>query len=415
MQTLAKWPSPSELSFSDGRDSESGIPDSKEYFQSVLAWAKENGAEEYFLAPLEEWVPSSQLFSTLPSYPVRAQTEIPNPVTFSYLLPPVLFGKKLCFWTSEGTSLTDSYIHVLEKIERSEEQLGRIFGTEIRSIPEIVWKEEEKHSNSLLLERKLWGRRENGKRVSSSFSLAKAFFVGSLTDIREIYEYELVSGSSSELEAAIQKFLYKRADSKYFSLLSALGKIGSENGFVFKPKIYFSFGLQLLLLSSVLAEAYEELISRFIQERPQQKDALNKLEEWTQKEFHPKTDAGMEAIFEEKVVHLLDKYSDRTDRFLLKQLEKEYAHSQKDLSEHFQLRKKELEEKLIPDLLSQLESHSKLSFPEELKSEWENLGKTLQTRLENFLLERKNLPNSEQKGNGKTPESWNILIGQRSD
>lgn len=415
MQTLAKWPSPSELSFSGQRDAQIGIPNSKEYFQTVLAWAKENGAEEYFLVPLEEWVPSSELLSTLPSYPIRNQVDIPGSVTFSYLIPPVLFGKKLCFWFSEGTSLIDSYIHVLEKIERSEGQLSKIFGIEIHSIPEIVWKEEEKYSNSLLVERKLWGRRENGKRYSSYFSLAKAFFVGSLTDIREIHEYELVSGSSSELEEAIQKFLYKRADSKYFSLLSALGKIESENGFVFKPKIYFSFGLQLLILSCVLAEAYEELVSRWIEERPQHKDALSKLEEWTEKEFHPKTEAGMEAIFEERVVHLLDKYAGRTDRFLLKRLEQEYSHSQKDLSEHFQFRKKELEEKLIPDLLSQLESHSKLSFPEELKTEWENLGKTLQTRLENFLLERKNLPNPEQKGNGKTPESWNILIGQRSD
>ncbi|PJZ50181.1 hypothetical protein [Leptospira saintgironsiae] len=415
MQTLAKWPSPSELSFSGGRDTHTGIPNSKEYFESVLAWAKENGAEEYLLVSLEEWVPSSELLSTLPSYPVRANMGIPDSVTFSYLIPPVLFGKKLCFWISEGTSLTDSYIHVLGKMERSEEQFSRILETEIHSIPEIVWKEEEKHSNSLLLERKLWGRRENGKRYSSSFSLAKAFFVGSLTDIREINEYELVSQGSSELEEAIQKFLYKRADSKYFSLLSALGKIESENEFVFKPKIHFSFGLQLLILSSVLAEAYEELVSRWIEERPGHKDALNKLKEWTEKEFHPKTEAGMEAIFEEKVIHLLDKYSDRTDRFLLKRLEQEYSHSQKDLSEHFQLRKKELEEKLIPDLLSQVESHSKLSFPEELKSEWENLGKTLQTRLEILLLERKNLPNPEQKGNGKTAESWNILIGQRSD
>ncbi|MEI1278995.1 hypothetical protein V6Z05_11770 [Leptospira venezuelensis] len=415
MQTLAKWPSPSELSFSDGREVGAEIPDSKEYFQSVLAWAKENDAEEYFLVPLEEWVPSTKLLSTLPSYPVRAQMDIPDPVTFSYLLPPVLFGKKLCFWTSQGTSLTDSYIHVLGKIERSEEQLSRIFGTEILSIPEIIWKEEEKHSNSLLLERKLWGRRENGKRYSSSFSFAKAFFVGSLTDIREVYEYELVSPGRSELEAAIHKFLFKRADSKYFSLLSSLGKTESENGFVFKPKVYFSFGLQLMILACVIAEAYEELVSRFIQERPQHKEALNKLEEWTKKEFHPKTEAGMEAIFEERVVHLLDKYSDRTDRFLLKQLEQEYALSQKDLSEHFQLRKKELEEKLIPDLLSHIDSHTKLSFPEDLKSEWEQLGKTLQVRLENLLLERKNLQNPEEKGNGKTPESWNILIGQRSD
>ncbi|PKA17063.1 hypothetical protein [Leptospira haakeii] len=415
MQTLAKWPSPSELSFSDGRDTQTGIPEPKEYFQTVLAWAKENGAEEYFLVPLEEWVPSSKLLSTLPSYPIRTQVDILDSVTFSYLIPPVLFGKKICFWTSEGASLTDSYIHVLEKIERSEEQLSKIFGINIHSIPEIIWKEEEKHSNSLLLERKLWGKKENGKRYSSSFSLAKAFFVGSLTDIREIHEYELVFGSSSELEETIQKFLYKRADSKYFSLLSSLGKIESEKGFVFKPKIHFSFGLQLLILACVIAEAYEELVSRWIQERPQVKDALSKLEEWTGKEFHPKTEAGMEAIFEERVVHLLDKYSGRTDRFLLKRLEQEYSHSQKDLSEHFQLRKKELEEKLIPDLLSQVESHSKLSFPEELKTEWENLGKTLQIRLENLLLERKNLPNPEQKGNGKTPESWNILIGQRSD
>ncbi|TGK03496.1 hypothetical protein EHO58_13820 [Leptospira selangorensis] len=415
MQTLAKWPSPSELSFSAETGVQTGIPNSKEYFQTVLAWAKENGAEEYFLVPLEEWVPSSKLLSTLPSYPIRTQIDNPDSVTFSYLIPPVLFGKKLCFWISEGTSLTDSYIHILEKIERSEEQLSKIFGIEIHSIPEIVWKEEEKHSNSLLLERKLWGKKENGKRYSSSFSLAKAFFVGSLTDIREIHEYELVSGSSSLLEKTIQKFLYKRADSKYFSLLSSLGKIESENEFVFKPKIHFSFGLQLLILACVLAEAYEELVSRWIEERPQHKDILSKLEEWTGKEFHPKTEAGMEAIFEEKVVHLLDKYSGRTDRYLLKRLEQEYSNSQKDLSEHFQLRKKELEEKLIPDLLSQLESHSKLSFPEELKTEWENLGKTLQTRLENLLLERKNLLNPEQKGNGKTPESWNILIGQRSD
>lgn len=415
MQTLAKWPSPSELSFSDRRDAQIGIPDSIEYFQSVLAWAKENGAEEFYLVPLEDWIPSSQILSTLPSYPVRAQTEIPDQITFSYLLPPVLFGNKLCFWTSDGNSLTDSYIRVLGKIERSEEQLSKIFETNIHSIPEIIWKEEEKHSTSLLLERKLWGKKENGKRYSSSFSFAKAFFVGSLTDIKEIYEYELVSGSSSELEAAIQKFLYKRADSKYSSLLSALGKIESENGFVFRPKIYFSFGLQLLILACVLAEAYEELVSRWIQERPQHKDALHKLEEWTAKEFHPKAEAGMEAIFEERIVHLLDKYSDRTDGFLLKRLEKEYSHSQKDLLEHFQLRKKEIEEKLIPDLLSQVESHSKLSFPEELKTEWENLGKTLQVRLENLLLERKNLPNPEQKGNGKTPESWNILIGQGSD
>ncbi|MGJ4789644.1 hypothetical protein [Leptospira koniambonensis] len=415
MQTLAKWPSPSELSFSDGRDTQTGIPNSKEYFQSVLAWAKENGAEEYYLVPLEKWVPSSGLLSTLPSYSVHTHVEVPNSVIFSYLLPPVLFGNKLCFWTSEGKSLTDSYIHVLEKIEKCEELLSKIFEKEIHSIPEIVWKEEEKHSNSLLLEKKLWGRRENGKRYSSSFSLAKAFFVGSLTDIREISEYELVSNSSSELEVSIQKFLFKRADSKYFSLLSAFGKIESEKGFIFKPKVYFSFGLQLLILSCVLAEAYEELVSRFIEERPQHKDILNKLKEWTEKEFHPKTDIGMEAIFEEKVVHLLDKYSGRTDRYLLKRLEEEYSHSQKDLSEHFQLRKKEIEEKLIPDLLSHIDSHSKLSFPEELKSEWENLGKTLQTRLENLLLERKNLPNSEQKGNGKTPESWNILIGHRSD
>ncbi|PJZ24932.1 hypothetical protein CH352_10155 [Leptospira hartskeerlii] len=415
MQTLAKWPSPSELSFSDGRDAQSEIPNSKEYFQSVLAWAKENGAEEYFLVPLEEWVPSSEVLSSLPSYPVRTQMDIPDSVTFSYAIPPVLFGNKLCFWTSEGNSLTDSYIRVLGKMERSEEQLSKIFETKIRSIPEIIWKEEEKHSNSLLLERKLWGRKENGKRYSSSFSLAKAFFVGSLTDIREIDEYELVFGSSSDLEAAIQKFLYKRADSKYFSLLSALGKSGSENGSVFKPKIYFSFGLQLLILSCVLAEAYDELVSRWIEERPVLKDAIDKLEEWTEKEFHPKTDAGMDAIFEEKVIHLLDKYSDRTDRFLLKRLEEEYQNSQKDLSLHFQLRKKEIEEKLIPDLLSQVESHSKFSFPEELKTEWENLGKTLQYRLENLLLERKNLPNPEQKGNGKTPESWNILIGHRSD
>ncbi|TGK43594.1 hypothetical protein [Leptospira andrefontaineae] len=415
MQTLAKWPSPSELSFSDRRDAQVGVPNSKEYFQSVLAWAKENGAEEYYLVPLEEWVPSSKLLSTLPSYPVLTQVEFPNSITFSYMLPPVLFGNKLCFWTSEGNSLTDSYIHVLEKIERSEEHLSKILETELHSIPKIVWKEEEKHSNSLLLERKLWGKKENGKRYSSSFSLAKAFFVGSLTDIREIGEYELVSESSSDLEEAIQKFVYKRADSKYFSVLSALGKIESENRFVFKPKIYFSFGLQLLILSSILAEAYEELVSRWIEERPQYKDALNKLKEWTEKEFHPKTELGMEAIFEEKVIHLLDKYSGRSDRFLLKRLEQEYSHSQKDLSEHFQLRKKEIEEKLIPDLLSQVDSHSKLSFPEELRSEWENLGKTLQVRLENLLLERKNLPNPEQKGNGKTPESWNVLIGQRSD
>ncbi|GBF38050.1 hypothetical protein [Leptospira johnsonii] len=415
MQTLAKWPSPSELSFSDGRDSETGIPNSKEYFQSVLAWGKENGAEEYFLVPLDEWVPTSQLLSTLPSYPIRAQVEIPDPVTFSYLIPPVLFGKKLCFWTSDEKSLTDSYFRVLAKIETSEEQLCKIFEEEIHSIPEIVWKEEEKHSDSLLLERKLWGKRENGKRYSSSFSLAKAFFVGSLTDIREIYEYELGSQSSSELENVILKFLYKRADSKYFSLLSALGKGGSENGFVFKPKIYFSFGLQLLLLVCVLAEAYEELVSRWIEERPPLKDVLSKLEEWTERESHPKTEAGIEAIFEEKVVHLLDKYSDRSDRFLLKRLEEEYSHSQKRVSEHFQSRRQELEEKLIPDLLSQVESHSKLSLPEELKIEWEILGKTLQARLENFLLERKNLLNPEQKGNGKTPESWNVLIGQRSD
>lgn len=415
MQTLAKWPSPSELSFSGQRDSETGIPNFEEYFQSVLAWAKENGAEEYFIVPLREWVPSSQLLSTLPSYPIHSRTEVPDAVTFSYLIPPVLFGKKLCFWTSDDTSLTDSYIRVLEKIQRSEEQLGKIFEKEIHSIPQIQWKEEEKHSNSLLLERKFWGKRENGKRYSSYFSLAKAFFVGSLTDIQEIYEYELSSQNSSELESAIQKFLYKRADSKYFSLLSALGRIGSENGFVFKPKIYFSFGLQLLILACVLAEAYEELVSRWIEERPPLKEALSKLQEWTEKESHPKMEAGIEAIFEEKVVHLLDKYSDRSDRFLLKRLEEEYSNSQKNLSEHFQSRKKELEEKLIPDLLSQLESHSKLSIPEELKTEWENLGKTLQSRLENFLLERKNLPDPEQKGNGKTAESWNVLIGQRSD
>ncbi|MGJ4746717.1 hypothetical protein ACQV5M_10200 [Leptospira sp. SA-E8] len=415
MQTLAKWPSPSELSFSNGKDAQSEIPNSKEYFQSVLAWAKENGAEEFFLVPLEEWVPSSGLLSTLPSYPVLAQVDLPGSVTFSYLLPPVLFGKKLCFWTSEEKSLTDSYIRVLGKIEKCEEQLSKILEQEIHSIPEIIWKEEEKHSDSLLLERKLWGRRENGKRYSSSFSLAKAFFVGSLTDIREINEYELVSDGSSELETAISKFLYKRADSKYFSLLTALGKKESENGFVFTPRIYFSFGLQLLILSSVLAEAYEELVSRWIEERPQIKDALIKLGEWTEKESHPKTEAGMEAIFEERVIHLLDKYSDRSDRFLLKRLEQEYSNSQKSVSEHFQLRKKELEEKLIPDLLTQVESHSKLSLPEELKSEWENLGKTLQARLENLLLERKNLPNPEQKGNGKTPESWNVLLGQRSD
>ncbi|PJZ76919.1 hypothetical protein [Leptospira neocaledonica] len=415
MQILAKWPSPSELSFSGQGDSEVGIPNTKEYFQSVLAWAKENGAEEYFLVPLEKWVPSSELLSTLPSYPVPTQVEISDSVTFSYLIPPVLFGKKLCFWISDEKSLTDSYFHVLGKIERSEEQLSKIFEKEIHATPEIIWKEEENHSDSLLLERKLWGKRENGKRYSSSFSLAKAFFVGSLTDIREIHEYELSSQYSSELENVILKFLFKRADSKYFSLLSALGKGETENGFVFKPKIYFSFGLQLLILACVIAEAYEELVSRWIEERPPLNDVLNKLEEWTNKESHPKTEVGMDAIFEEKVIHLLDKYADRSDRFLLKRLEEEYSQSYKRVSEQFQLRKKELEEKLIPDLLSQVESHSKLSFPEELKSEWEILGKTLQTRLENFLLERKNLQNPEEKGNGKSPESWNILIGQRSD
>lgn len=415
MQTLAKWPNPSELSFSGQIYAETEFPNSKEYFQSVLAWAKENGAEEYLLVPLADWVPSSKLLSSLPSYPVRTQVDIPDPVSFSYLLPPVLFGKKLCFWISDEKSLTDSYFCVLGKLEKCQEHLNKIFGQEIHCIPEIVWKEEEKLSDSLLLERKLWGRRENGKRYSFSFSLAKTFFIGSLTDIGEIHEYELNSQSSSELEIAIQKFIYKRADSKFFSLLSALGKIESEKGFVFKPKFYFSFGLQLLILVCVLTEAYEELVSRWIEERPQTKDTLRKLEEWTEKESHPKTEVGMEAIFEERVVRLLDKYSGRSDRFLLTRLEEEYSHSQIRVSEHFQFRKKELEEKLIPDLLTQMESHSKLSFPDELKSEWENLGKTLQTRLENLLLERKNLPTFEQNGNGKTPESWNNLLGQRSD
>ncbi|TGL61689.1 hypothetical protein [Leptospira sarikeiensis] len=417
MQTLAQWPSPNDLNFLDRSETSSAIPNPDEYIQSILAWAKEKQAGEYFFVPLEEWPPREEYLSSLPSYPISNSEKVLGTSSLSYLLPPVLFGNKLCIWTTDGDgkSLTDSYFHVLEKIGKAEAQLSGFFGEEIQSILKIVWKEEEKHSVSYLLEKKLWGKKENGQRLSSPLSPESAFFVGSLTDIREITEYELNTETNSELEAAILRFLFKRTNSKYFSLLGALGKSGAQDRFVILPKTHFSFGLQLLLLFTVFAEAYEELVSLWIEERPQLKDALIKLEEWTHKESHPHSESGMYAIFEERIVRLLDKYSDRTDRFLLKRLEEEYFRSKKNLISYSTERKTEIEEKLIPDLLSQLDSHSKLKFPEDLQSEWEKIGKTLQDRLENLLSERKNLLIPSSEGDGKSPESWNILIGQRSD
>ncbi|TGK00881.1 hypothetical protein EHO59_13240 [Leptospira semungkisensis] len=416
MHPIPQWPSPFDLNVPNSTTGSSQVPDPKEYFKSVLSWAEEKGGEEYAFVSLSDCPLDQDRRKLLDSYRISENSELPAEISLSYLLPPLLYGNQVCIWTTSEDSIVEHYYHIVEKIEELELQLSHFLEEENFFIPQLVWMEEGTET-SVLLASKLWEKKERGKRISSPLSFGQIFFLASLADAESVTELELKSFGTSELNSSLFQFIYMRAVSKYGSLLSILGKTSGEGTLKFHPSSYLSFALQLVILASIFVEAIDELVSLWIEERPKAKDAVSKLAEWIQKESQipHSQEEGIDILFQERTIRLIDKYGDRTDRFLSKRLDWEYSDWKKRIESFSEKRKKEIEEALVPDLLSRIGAHSQVSLPDELKKASEEIGKSLQNDLENLLLERNKLTEFKLDPNGKSPESWNDLLSKRSE
>ncbi|TGL38445.1 hypothetical protein EHQ53_16850 [Leptospira langatensis] len=417
MHPIPQWPSPFDLNVSNFAAKNSQEPDPQEYFQSVLNWAEEKGGEEYTFLSLEEWPLASERFALLPSYRIKENLQLPKEVRLSYLLPPLLYKNRVCLWTSSDTSIVEHYYHVAARISESELQLAHHLEAGHLSLPQLALTEEGNESSSILLASKLWEKKENGKRISSPLSFGQAFFLGSLSREETISRLELRSFADSELAQSVFQFVLARSVSKYGSILSSLGKTDIEGSLGFQPSSYLSFPLQLLIFACIFADAIDELVSLWIEERPKAKDAISKLQEWIRKEeqIPHAEEEGIGSLFQERTIRLIDKYIERNDRFIEKRLEWEYTNWKKRIESNSAKRKQEIEEVLVPDLMSRIGAHSRISLPNDLQKSWEEIGKSLQLELENLLLERNKLTESKLDPNGKSPESWNDLLSRRSE
>lgn len=409
MQSIPLWPRPNELSFSK----EPIQPD--EYFRSVLLWASEKGAEEYTFLSLEEWPGKNESLSDLEIFSLRPDSSLSKDREISLLVPPLLFQKTLVFWEVAPKSLSHSFFHIAEKISQFRKQASEFFGCDFSAEPNFVWREKLSLPYSVLTQDKLWEKKHRGERISLPLSLSQVFFLGSLFGIENISSLEWVREEGTELESVVSDFIRVRMKSKFGNLLSALGKISEEEIGKYEPYPFFSFSLQILIQACILAEAWDELVSRWIEERPRREEAPTKIREWTAKETHAHAEEGFEILFEERSILLLDKYADRSDRFLLQRLEKEYSDARKLFELESYNKKKELDEIRIPEALSKVSAHSSLSWPEDLQSVWSEIGESYKANLENLLQERKKIASLVPEQGGKTAESWNILLTFRSE
>lgn len=409
MHPIPSWPRPDELSI------QSDPIDPKEYFQSVLRWAAENGGEEFLFLSLSDWPGKNIDRSKLTSYSIRENIDLPESQSLSFSLPPLLYGPSLVFWLSEEKSLATSFFRIMDRLISVREHASRLFGLALFPEPRWIWKEEEALENSVLVPDKLWERKENGFRLSIPLGLREVFFLGSIASPSSTLSLEWVPEGSSELEAAIFDFVRKRAGSKYGDLVRSLDRNGKGETGDYEPIRFFSLPFHILLQACILTDAWDELVSKWVQERPEKTNALEKLSEWVKNESHPLTKEGFEILFEERTVLLVDKYCGRSDRFLLQLLEREYERWKSIFELESSNRRKEIDEKLIPNLLSRISSHSQFAWPEDLQTEWTEIGESYRKNLENLLVERKKIVPEIPSDGGKTAESWNVLLSYRSE
>ncbi|EPG74899.1 hypothetical protein LEP1GSC058_1499 [Leptospira fainei serovar Hurstbridge str. BUT 6] len=414
MRNEVVWPSPGDLRISESKENSEEFSVQRQYWAAIIEWGNANGATEYSFLPIgtEGW---SEI-SKFEGFPIQATpTESDPERKLSFLLPPILHGNRLILWTDAPGSVTEAFFQILKDLQRIRQQAEEILNMEIPNYPIVTFSEAiDSRFNSILLLSNSWASKNNDFTVSRDLILPEALLFGSSISPERVLRIQWKElGESGQLSSLVREFILTRVLRKYNHVLKALGELNETEGTIleYRPNAYFSFSFHLLLVTAIWTDAWERLISLWIEERPKKDEAKTKLETWIGQIPVGELESGIEALFEERTIRLIDKYTGRSDRQLLKYLEMEYGITSVKIERQKRNRLRELDEIILPRQFLLREAHSKYvpSSTTERK-QWEYLGKIYEESLKNLFLERNNLSKEFVSDNGKNAESWNKLI-----
>ncbi|EQA36294.1 hypothetical protein LEP1GSC047_2756 [Leptospira inadai serovar Lyme str. 10] len=412
MRNKILWPSPGDLQIPESKETPDEFYRQNEYWRASLEWGISNGATEYSFLPIgtEGWVEKSET----QRFPIT-QTEWSPERKLSFLLPPILHGDRFILWTEALGSTTPAFFQILRELQRLRRQAEEILDIEIRNYPTLTFSEAmDARFDSALLLSDSWASRNEYFTVSRDLILPEALLFGTSISQERVLriQWKEQSGSDS-LSSPVNEFISARALRKYNHVLKALGELKESKGTVleYRPNSYFSFPFHLLVVTAIWTEAWEKLVSLWIEERPKKSEAASKLEAWIGQLPVGELESGIEALFEERTIRLIDKYTGKNDRQLLKYLESEYRIASAKLKRQKRDRLRELEETILPRQFLLREAHSKYVPSSSIERvQWEDLGKIYEENLKNLFLERNSLGKEFVSSDGKSAESWNKLI-----
>lgn len=415
MRNEVIWPSPGDLHIPESKENSNEFYRQSQYWTALLEWGIANGANEYSFLPVgtERWIEKSEI----ERFPISVnRAELNSKQKPSFLLPPILHGDRLILWIDAPGSTAEAFFQTLKELQRLRQQAEEILDIEIPNYPTVAFSEAiDSRFNSALLLSNSWTSQNNDSTLSKDLVLPEAFLFGSSISQERVLRIQWKELSTSDpLSSLASEFILARALRKYNHVLKALGELKESTGTTFleyRPNTYFSFSFHLLIVTAIWADAWERLVSLWIKERPKEDEAKTKLETWIGQLPTGELESGIEALFEERTIRLIDKYTGRSNRQLLKFLEEEYRIASAKIKFQRRNRLRELDETILPQQFLLREAHSKYVPSSSIElAQWEDLGKIYEENLKILFLERNSLNKEFVSNDGKSAQSWNKLI-----
>ncbi|PJZ70340.1 hypothetical protein CH373_11930 [Leptospira perolatii] len=401
------WPNVSDLRLSEE------IPEEAEYCKTVFDWAIQNGATQYCFAPESELDRVLDRSSNFLVFPLEVES-LPKPISrISFLIPPILYEKKIILWTESPNSISEAFFQIVKQISELRTQASELVGFDLGQFPAVSWVESVSENEFSMLWNSGWSSFQGNEIRSKRFPLPESYFRGIPSSHSKILSIEweecLPNLDRTGISKAILEFAHLRAVGKFgdiFRALSASEEV--QQGILkYEPRRQFSFGFHLLLGAAIFAEIWSTLVSHLIEERPGTKEVEERIQNWSQSQTKLELTNGIESLFAERTIHLVDKFAGRTDRCLLLFLEKEYEKRRMVILQKRSTRLRKIEEELLPNALLLHEAQSRNSSSSLMAEDSKWWKERAEEKVQNLLKERRELVQDLPKEG--SVQAWNKL------